>query len=59
MIEHDLKGRCGRCEAIFVIARLPMALSKVSRLLSKAACPFCGSKSPLYLARTEDSPKPE
>lgn len=55
MIGRELRGRCGRCEAVFTIARLPMALSKAARLMSRASCPFCGSKRPIYLATEENT----
>ena len=36
-----LRGRCGDCGHIWVIAYLPMTVEKVACLGRRAACPMC------------------
>ena len=49
MVE-PLKGRCGKCEHVFVVAHLPMPLSTAAEVMLRATCPSCGSKRPIYVA---------
>jgi len=49
MVE-PLKGRCGKCQHVFIIARLPMPLAQAAEMMQQAACPSCGSKRPIYVA---------
>jgi hypothetical protein len=49
MAEQDLikaKCRIPACEHVWVVAYLPMHISKVSKLLRRAACPKCGDLKP-------------
>jgi hypothetical protein len=50
-MERELKGECGKCSHVFVIAHLPMELSKVATLMKAARCPKCASARPIYLAK--------
>lgn len=38
----DLYGRCSSCGHVFLVAKLPMEVSKAARLMSRAACAHCG-----------------
>lgn len=40
--EQVLRGDCGKCGHEWVIAHLPMEITKVARLALRAACPKCG-----------------
>lgn len=37
----ELRGRCGSCSHIWVVAHLPLGLEEVARLAARAACPKC------------------
>jgi len=37
----SLRGRCGECSHVWVVAHLPMDLRKVAALAGRAACPKC------------------
>ncbi len=43
MTGKTLKGKCGICEQVFVVAHLPMPLDEAAKLMKKAACPKCAS----------------
>lgn len=42
-MSNTLKGRCGACDHIFIVAHLPMDLGKAAKLMRRAACPKCAS----------------
>jgi hypothetical protein len=42
-MSNVLKGKCGECEHVFIVARLPMPLDKAAKLMKSAACPQCAS----------------
>lgn len=54
-----LKGKCGRCEHIFVVAHLPMELGKAASLAKRAACPKCGNAKSIYVATDEATARAE
>ncbi len=37
----SLRGRCGACSHVWVVAFLPMELDKVASLAARCACPKC------------------
>ncbi|GCA53171.1 hypothetical protein KGO5_05639 [Sinorhizobium sp. KGO-5] len=37
-----LYGQCPSCSQVFLVAKLPMQLSKAAELAKRAACPACG-----------------
>lgn len=39
--EKMLRGRCGSCDHVWIIAYLPMEVSKVAALAKVAGCPNC------------------
>jgi hypothetical protein len=45
MTANSLNGKCGSCAHVFVVAHLPMPLSKAASLAKRAACPSCASTS--------------
>lgn len=53
-----LRGRCGDCGHIWVIAYLPMPIAKVARLGQRAACPMCAC-SKVFIATAESPMPPE
>ncbi|MEN5278888.1 hypothetical protein ABE527_18325 [Brucella sp. TWI432] len=47
--KKELRAQCGGCTHIWVVAYLPMELTKAATLMKNAACPNCASKS-IFLA---------
>ena len=37
----SLRGRCGECSHVWVVAHLPMGLREVATLAGRASCPKC------------------
>lgn len=37
----SLRGRCGECSHVWVVAHLPMGLREVAALAGRASCPKC------------------
>ena len=37
----ELRGRCGECSHVWVVAQLPMGLREVAALAGRASCPKC------------------
>jgi hypothetical protein len=37
----ELRGRCGSCSHIWVVAHLPLGLREVAALAGRASCPKC------------------
>ncbi|MEK1896213.1 MAG: hypothetical protein AAAB20_23560 [Rhizobium sp.] len=50
---NPLKGRCGKCDHVFIVACLPMPLTTAAALMKRAACPTCGNLKPIYIATEE------
>ncbi|WPM83118.1 hypothetical protein R5W60_21730 (plasmid) [Brucella pseudintermedia] len=48
--KEQLRARCGDCSHVWVVAHLPMELTKVAGLMKSAACPACAGKN-LFLAQ--------
>lgn len=40
--QNTLNGKCGECGHVWVVAYLPMSITKVSYVAKRAACPRCG-----------------
>ncbi|MGR9441649.1 hypothetical protein [Rhizobium leguminosarum] len=55
-MSEPFKGRCGKCEHVFIVAHLPMPLTLAADLMKRAACPSCGSKRPIYVATDAKEP---
>lgn len=36
-------AKCGKCEHLWPVLRLPMELGKVAKLMRRAFCPECGA----------------
>lgn len=37
----ELRGRCGECSHVWVVAHLPMGLREMAALAGRASCPKC------------------
>lgn len=48
--KNELRAKCGGCSHVWIVAYLPMELTKVATLMKNAACPVCAGKN-LYLAQ--------
>lgn len=46
----DLNAKCQACGHIFLVAKLPMELTKAALLMKRAACPQCGETKNLSVA---------
>ena len=48
----DIHGKCPACGHVFLVAKLPMEVSKAARLMSRAACAHCGETKGITVAPT-------
>lgn len=53
-----LRGSCGDCGHVWVVAYLPMELTKVVRIAGRAACPMCAG-SQVFVATASAPVAPE
>ncbi|WP_164783884.1 MULTISPECIES: hypothetical protein [unclassified Mesorhizobium] len=54
MSNNTLRGKCVDCGHVWVVAHLPMELSKAAQLAKRAACPKCGATKGIRVATAED-----
>ena len=50
-----LRGRCGACGHVWVVAQLPMRLDLVARLCARATCPACAGTT-VFVATADQPP---
>lgn len=53
MSDSTLRGRCGDCEHVFIVAHLPMPLAKAAQLALAARCPKCAGTK-IFVADTAE-----
>lgn len=54
-LEKTLRGRCGECDHVWIVAHLPMSVDAVAKLAKRGACPVCAGTK-IYVA-TGDNPE--
>ncbi|MBO3760393.1 hypothetical protein [Ciceribacter sp. L1K22] len=50
MPENGLYARCGACEHVFLVARLPMPVAQAAALAERAACSQCGETKRIFVS---------
>ncbi len=54
MSADGLYGKCSGCGHVFLLAKLPMEVSKVAKLALRAGCTQCGATAGIVVASAED-----
>jgi hypothetical protein len=52
---EPLRGRCGACGHVWVVAQLPMALNLVAKACARATCPACAGTK-VFVATADQPP---
>jgi len=54
---QTVRGKCGKCDHVWIVAYLPMDIPPLVRIMRAARCPMCAN-GPKRVCLTDDPPTP-